>query len=386
MSYDPSNADTYGGVATGGLTPAQQLAKQRQLQAAQAGQVAGQNTVEPTQPGTPAITGGPWDPNTATPGLTAPVYNGGAGGYDQYMQQLQQYADAGGLGKPYPGLPSLAGDTTTNQSPPVNTNGGIPPPTSGAGQIAPPQGLNGPSGQPLPTNATDWQSFINAFGQGMPSYTPGQLPSGQLYSQDALNAQSAQFGLLQKVLNNPDTLSEENVRQMQESQKEQALGSQKSQMQQLTDRYAAMGRSGSGQLDAANRRISDNTLSQILGSNRDIAVSAAQTNQASRNQALNTANSVLGQSEDPQKFALEQALAGEGLKQQSTADALQGKSLALQGALGSGGLSLQQYQGQLANNLNWYQAISGNNNFLQDLIARIGMNNAGAVNTTNNNL
>lgn len=238
-----------------------------------------------------------------------------------------------------------------------------PPPTEGP----PPPGPGpSPSGLPnqIPQTPAEWMAWINQYKS---LYNPSQLPNEQLQTYDpmqlmgpdAQNAQKLQFGLLERVLQNPDAYSEQNVRQMQEAQKEQALASQQSEMQKLTDRYAARGRFGSGQLDAAQRRMGDNTTGQILQSGRDIALQAANANWNSRLGALNSANDVIGASVGNQQaqageelkgvnsqnnrvqYSLQRALAQEGLnKDQST--------LALQAALSTSGLSLDQYKAILA--------------------------------------
>lgn len=203
-------------------------------------------------------------------------------------------------------------------------------PGPGATPPVTPSGTPSPPGQtlpaaPTPQNPTDWLSVINKY---KTLYTPTPLtPEFQQNSQ-------LQMALLQKVLNAPDAFTEENVRQMQEAQKEYTLATQQSEQQKLLDRYAGQGRYGSGRQNADLRRMADTSTGQILQSNRDIGLQAADKNFNSRISALSTGNDVLGS-------ALKTALSQEGLQQDQV-------KLALQAALGTSGMTLDQWKAMLA--------------------------------------
>lgn len=382
------NSDYYGGGSSDDPTTAL-----RKKQATQSALVDQQNTVSPAAPtapsapvqpqSTPAATSneavpphGPmnpdgsvanpptvpvpaWDPTVFRPGYdyaTASGQNITAANTNEAFQKYLGHPFTPGVeGNPWANDPQVgrnvynseeafnyrAHPTSTTVAPP----GGGPPPT------APPGGSQLPP--KAPQTPAEW---LAAIGQFKSLYQPGQLPGAyapsQLMSSDAQNAQQMQFGLLQQVLSHPDAYSEQNIRQMQEAQKEQALASQQSEMQKMTDRYAGLGRTGSGQLDMNQRRLSDNTTGQLLQSNRDIGLQAANANFNSRLSTLGSANDLIsssvgnqqaqaGENYKGQQSALTRALAQEGLnKDQST--------LALQAALASGGLSLDQYKAILA--------------------------------------
>jgi hypothetical protein len=400
-SFDSSQDPTY---SEDGLTPAQRRARQV---AQQSNQIDAQNTVDPSYYG--AETG----PNPVSPDPTptySPITNFRLGADDPetpqpYDPTQWSYGNDNVMTQVQPDPPPAPPPTPT-VTPPTTPTGDIPPPNV----TPPPPNASVTGGDPVPQTQQDWQADISGFNQNQ--FQPAQLPTTdlpiyqpqQLMTPDALNAEQLQFGLLQKVLNAPDEYTEENVRQMQEAQKEQALSAQHGAMQKLTDRYAAMGRYGSGQLDANSRRMQDDTTSQILSGNRDINLQAANANWNSRMSALQNANSVLNESlgrrqaqanqeylgynsqADQTKFALERALGQAGLGNQANSQNLQSQQLALQSALGTGGLSLDKYKTDLSNNLNWYQSLSSNDNFLKQLLANLGMFNASQTNSTFNNL
>lgn len=272
---------------------------------------------------------------------------------------------------------------------PTTPNGGIPAPqptaTAAGQQVSPVPG------------SEEWRNWVNSFLSQAPHFGAMQLPTTplptyqpqQLLTPEAMDAEKLQFALLQRVLQAPDQYSEQNIRQMQEAQKEQALASQQGALQKLQDRYAGMGRTGSGRLDANARRMQDDTTSQILQGNRDIDLQASTANVNSRSSALQNANNVLGEAvsrrqsqanqdylgynseKDKVNFALQQALGQSGVNTQANAQNLQSQGLALQSALGTGGLSLD-----------WYKSLTANDNFMQQLLANLGMFNANQTNST----
>lgn len=388
-----------------GETPAERTARQRRTQANQSNVISDMNETAPEAPNSGFVGGPGSDP-----------WNQGI--EDMYQTFLGRQGSAAELathaGNPggYAGIQStifnspeaVAHRAPVQQDTPVDPTGN---PSAPAAPTSPTAAGGGP---PVPNNATDWQSWIQQFMQSTPGgYKAGTLPTTplpeytpqNLMSPDMMNSEAMQFGLLQKVLQNPDAYSEENVRQMQESSKEQALAVQKGNIDKLNQRMAAQGRFGSGYGQAQQRRYEDSTLSNILQGNRDVALNAANLNFNSRLNALGSANSTidsaLGRREaqageafkgfssrsDQTKYALQNALAQESLKQAEAGSGIQNSQLALQAALGAGGLSLDQYKAILGNDLGWYNSMSSNNNFLQNLMAQIGMFNTSQKNNSN---
>lgn len=413
-------SDEYYGGQGDEAAQQEELRKQRQQQALQAALVAQQNQTTPdqsapaaadnnnaaqaqsvaTQSASQASNG---SPTTPTGGIPT-----GGGGYD--FNQARANIEKG-IGRALTDADISTAFSKFGGSPSSQfTDASIAPVISyfkgAGGGGAGGSGAGGGGGGPVP-DANAWKDFINSFasqshfttpqlpGTQLPTYTPQQL-----LSQDALGAESQQFALLQRILQQPDQYTEQNVRQMQEAQKEQALASQQGAMTKLQDRYAGMGRSGSGQLDANARRMQDSTTSQILQGNRDVDLQANTANWNSRLSALQSANSVLNESagrrqmqanqeylgynseKDRVAFALQEALGQAGLSNQTDAKTLQAQQLALQTALGAGGLSMDQYKTDLGNNLNWYQALSTNDNFLKQLLANLSMFNTQQTNNT----
>lgn len=320
-------ADYYGSDST-------DLTAKRRQQALQSALVGDMNETTPQAPtmGTmdahetdpqPADPAGPPDLSTppgagpdpyagprynTTPGwqdpLSAPSYNNG--NPDQYWAQWI-LANPDYRGQGYNG-PSVAPPPVVQ--PPTNPSGGIPP------------------GNGLPPGMDAFKTWVQSFMQGAPHY--------DFATPEAQGAESAQYALLQRILDAPDQYSEQNIRQMQEAQKEQALATQQGAVTKLQDRYAAMGRSGSGRLDANTRRLQDSTTQQVLQGNRDVDLQAKGANFGSRLSALQQASGVLNDA---------------SARRTSQADTnLKSQALALQAALGAGGLGLdwQQLLAQLA--------------------------------------
>lgn len=162
--------------------------------------------------------------------------------------------------------------------------------------------------------------------------------------------------LMASILQNPLSMSDQHVRMLQEQQKEQALAQQSALLQALGQQRAASGFEvpGGAQL-AQQRRIGEDTNRSLLQGNRDIALAKMQQDRADQLAALAAAQGFMG-AESGRQIGLygaqlggEQAQAGEGFKGYgSQADAfaqhqdtaLRAQQLALQQALGQGGLDL----------------------------------------------
>lgn len=305
----------------GAETEEQRLARIRQQQAVNAALVDQQNTVDPSSP-----------PNyQATPPLS---YPGDESGKDQGGAKTDESTgfpvspgDSNVVTGTYGPVPGAAA-TASPAASPTTPNGSVPPPS-------PSNGL--PPG--TPQTASDWTNMIGQFSHLFPTYHAPN--TGDIQSRIGSAVQGGTgYSLLQRILTNPDQFSEENVRQMQEAQKEQALALQKSNLMKLADRMAAKGRSGSGYQGAQERRLADQTQSNILQGSRDIGLQSAAGNWNSRLQALQQADSA-------DQAALKRVLSEEDLSQTGVGSQQKQMALALQAALSTQGV-----------NLNWQQLLA----------------------------
>lgn len=117
-----------------------------------------------------------------------------------------------------------------------------------------------------------------------PAYQADQIGQFSAPDQSAMNTQ--QNALMQAILANPQSMSPDVVAQMKESQKQQALLMRGQRQQGLDQNAIARGVVGSGQVSAQGAGYENDMMNQILESNRNLDVTAAQTNWADRLQAL----------------------------------------------------------------------------------------------------
>lgn len=247
------------------------------------------------------------------------------------------------------------------------------------------------AGAPLSGSfAGDWQGGFRPPDSAV--YKPGQLPGQDLgtynahqFSQFSAPDQSAvegqQSALLQKLLGST-SMSDQNVAQLQEQNKEGALSMQHQLQDQMGQSAAARGVTGGGAFGANQRRLGEDAIQQILKGNRDISLQKMTQDRADQTGAMGLANETLnsrmnratqgygaqlaGQGaqagenfkafdtgRDQTKFALDRALSQEGLNKsgadsmqnawgQSTGFGLQNKGQEIQRALGEGGLALDR--------------------------------------------
>lgn len=196
-----------------------------------------------------------------------------------------------------------AAPTTPTAPPPTTTDGGgsTGSPVTSTGQIAPtppPTQVKIPS---QPAAATLKPVDLSTVPQYQAASFANTAPQLNLPDQSGTNAQ--QNALLSAILQNPQTLSPTVLSQMKEQGKEGALSMEK-QNQALLDQDAiARGVVGSGNSDALAQKNLQDALNSILTSNRNVDVTAAQTNRQDELNAL-TASSGVAQDQ------LNRALAG----------------------------------------------------------------------------
>lgn len=231
-------------------------------------------------------------------------------------------------------------------------------------------------------------------------YNPGELPQDALtdYNQfqfdqfsapDQKGIESQQQALLQQILSNPHTMSDTNVAQLKEMNKEEALAMEKQLGDKLSSRLAGRGLAGGGMENASRRRMGEDAMQQILSGNRAVDLEKMSRDRGDELSALGAADDVLGNQMtrstagygarlagqsaqagegrfahqagmDKNKFSLERALAGEGLKQAGADSAFRSyaqdasnffnqgdldyrnRSLDVQRELGEGGLNIDR--------------------------------------------
>lgn len=266
------------------------------------------------------------------------------------------------------------------------------------------------------------------------TYTPGQLPTDPLpqYRAGTLSQFSAPgegttdaqtLDLLQRMLASPSSLSDQTVAQMKERQKEGALSMQEQLLQQLAQSGAARGTYGGGFQGSQERRVGQDTISEILRGQRDIDIQKAMQDRTDLLNALSSSQGVLGEranraqgnyntllggqqaqeglrqaeaqsGQNAGAFALQRALAQEGLSQAGVASQARAGEFDLNRALSREGLAqvgvqsqnegsrfnLERFLGQ--ENLNRLGTESGSNAkqfALQQALANEGLQQAGAA-------
>jgi hypothetical protein len=147
-------------------------------------------------------------------------------------------------------------------------------------------------------------SQTGAGGQQTSTYTPpamtpspfimpnGMVPPGVPYS-PSTEFQGMQDQLMRSMLTQP-VLSPEVIAQMNEQQKELALQRGGAGQGDMAQRFASMGRGGGGYAAGQQRRASDALTSQLLQSQRDVSINAANLNRQGFLDALSSSDSVLG--------------------------------------------------------------------------------------------
>lgn len=157
-------------------------------------------------------------------------------------------------------------------------------------------------------------------------YQAGQLSAFQGPQTGTVGAQNT--ALMEQILANPESLSPEVVAQMKASGKTSAARQQEQLRQQAATTLAGRGFSGGGGMQAAaDAAVDQNFLESLLDSNRDVDITAAQTNFQDRLRASQAgtdfqnaaSNRAIGESgAEVQRFG-----ANEGFRQAESQDDLQ---------------------------------------------------------------
>lgn len=171
-------------------------------------------------------------------------------------------------------------------------------------------------------------------GGGAPSdpavYHPGQLPTtdlpdyeaykfDQFSNPDLSGIDNPTQALLKQVLGST-SMSDQNVAQLKEKNKEEALAMQKQLADQIGSSFAGRGLSGGGQEMASRRRLGEDVLSHVLSGNRDVDLRKMTQDRADQAQALGLAgdymNSAMGRATQGYgaRLAGENAQAGENFR------------------------------------------------------------------------
>lgn len=103
----------------------------------------------------------------------------------------------------------------------------------------------------------------------LPAYMAAQISQYQAPGQ-AQGINDSMSGLMAKMIANPETMSDQNVAQLKEQQKEQALSMQQQMQAQGGQQAAAQGMYGSGAQMANDQRSRDTTLNSLLSGYRGI--------------------------------------------------------------------------------------------------------------------
>lgn len=308
----------------------------------------------------------------------------------------------------------------TNQLPPggAPAAGGIDPfaasgggtnvngnwiPNSNPAEIARQRALAGQSGSTTgsaPTGAPGAPSFQFGAAPGAPTgttYTPGQLPGStqsaysasqfsgstpeayketqfsQFSGPNQQQTDDSQTALINRILANPESMSPQMVAQLKGVQQDSATSMAKQLQDQLGENVASRGLSSGGGFANSNaRRIGENSISQILGANRDIDIQKAQTDRSDQLNALGAASDVMSGQMNRASQGYQNTLAGQ------SAQAGEGK-FTTQSNLDRNSQDLQR-QGMQAdeNYRGWGSQKSLDDAAFQRAMGQEGLNQAGA--------
>jgi hypothetical protein len=180
---------------------------------------------------------------------------------------------------------------------PVEQGGGAPQPGGMAQQLAQSVAGGGGGGGSY-GGAASFTAPPNAI------YKPGQLPSGQLPIYDPMKmsqfempnqgiSNALQTQLMNQMLANPHSMSDQNVAQLKGQQTDEALLMNKQLQDQLMQQGASRGAMG-GSIDSGQRRLASSLADSVLGGNRQIDLQKMQQDRADELGALGASNDVLG--------------------------------------------------------------------------------------------
>lgn len=223
--------------------------------------------------------------------------------------------------------------------------GGAPVPQTGPGLVDA-NATQFPGLPQLPQNATYYADNLGNTpfstyqgaqfnAQGMPTYAPGSvgLPQlsgyqpGQISQFTGPNQQAIQGSteaLIQQILNNPLSMSDQNVAGLKEQQKETILALQRQAMEQAAQSAASRGLApGSGALAGLERRIGDQGRADLTGAYRDIDLAKMVQDQQDRMGAAQLGDQFLSSQLGRATQGYQATLAGQQAReqtQQSAAD------------------------------------------------------------------
>jgi hypothetical protein len=287
---------------------------------------------------------------------------------------------------------------TGQASTPVQGDGKIPPPqplpsVQAAPQPAPaPQPQNpGPQNtgalqginlgsQPFSTyQAGQFQTQVNQPGALPGSYQGSQFSQFQNPNQQALN--DAQQQLLQRLLQNPETLGPQQLAQLKEKQKEAALLQEQQGLQNAMQNAASRGTTNGGALAGIQRQLGADRATNVINSNRDLDLAAALQNRQDMTQALGAVESILGGQMSRASQGYQNVLQGQTTQADDTRnvsqDAIQRALAGNAQDLDASRLNLQKEGMQMDQNFQQFQTQrSAEDANLQRLLSQFGINEA----------
>ena len=256
-------------------------------------------------------------PSTGTPGGAA-----GSPGYTQYLDQASAYK--GSTFSPYQSMTYNPSQMTVNTPAMYGAYGGAAPTT-----VLPGQGYM--AGNFGTTPFSQYQG------------NPGNI--SQYGGVDQSGVENLQQQQLMNMLQNPSSMSAQNVAQLKEIQKEQALELQKSGMSQNAERAAAQGRLGSGSQALQDSLLQDKANNALLTGYRDIDLKKMTQDRADLLDALDTANTAMNSRSNRSTSEFAQTLAGQQAREKVGLDAATSAQAAER-------LGLERTQAQELANLN----------------------------------
>jgi hypothetical protein len=212
---------------------------------------------------------------------------------------------------------------------PVGPGGPLAPGSNGqnpnGGVYVPPGGLSTAPTTPTAPEGPGAEEADDEEKKEPPPFDPGDYDFGYKGNPifDGLTfgpmwdtEEKLQRDLLNKVLLNPYTLTDDRLAMLGEQGKEQSLNMQKQVVNQMRQNAAARGVVQGGQLGASERRLGQETVADLLRQQRDLKVMKFQKDREDEINALATADStftgMVGRRNTMFQAALQKALAQEG--------------------------------------------------------------------------
>lgn len=327
----------------------------------------------PQQPTTP-------DPFTAMGGGT--FVNGGWIPNSNPQEIARQRALGGGQ----PGQPAQPGAPGAPQGQPGSNVAGAP--TRGAGAALSPMDLGkdpfstyqgsqftGATPDAYQADKLNQNPYATYQGAQFDVNSPDAYKADQ-FSQfrgpDQSGIEGQQNALMQSILRNPNSMSDQHVGILQEQQKEQALSMADQLRSRVAQGAASRGVSGGGWDNQQNAAIDQNLMSSILGSNQNVALQKMQQDRADQLNALGASNDMLSGQMGRASQGFQNTLAG----QSAQAGANQ---VANQSGFQKAGFDLTKQTAQADQGHKAYQSqFDAQNAGTQREIAQAGINQAAA--------